>query len=308
MDNVVQLNTGTTMNQLLAMRAFVRVVDTGSFSRASDQLDLPRSTVSKLIGDLEAHLGNKLMHRTTRTVAATADGLEYYQHATRLLADLDAMDHAMAGGRRKPRGHLRIDAPAAFATSLLIPALSGFHREYPDITIALGISDRPVNIVGEGVDCVIRAGSIDELSMVGRKLLDLSYITCAAPAYLARMGTPRTPADLANHVCVGYFYTATSKPNPLIFDAGDEHIEIDAGTLSTNDSNGLLALLREGMGVGQHFARVVQPLIERGELMPLLQGWTQPSMAFHILYPPSRHQSARLQVFVDWLIATFRDS
>lgn len=296
------------MNQLLAMRAFVRVVETGSFSRASDQLDVPRSTVSKLIGDLETHLGNKLMHRTTRTVAATADGLEYYRHATRLLADLDAMDHAMAGGRRKPRGHLRIDAPSAFATSLLIPALPGFHREYPDITIALGVGDRPVNIVGEGVDCVIRAGTIDELSMVGRKLLDLSYITCAAPAYLARMGTPDKPTDLADHVCLGYFYTTMSKPNPLIFEAGDERIEIDAGALSTNDSNGLLTLLREGMGVGQHFARMVQPLVERGELVPLLQAWTQPSMPFHILYPPSRHQSARLQVFVDWLIATFRST
>jgi len=294
------------LNQLLAMRAFVRVVDTGSFSRAAAQLDLPRSTVSKLVGDLESHLGNKLMHRTTRTVVATADGLAYYQHATRLLAELDAMDHAMGGGRQKPRGHLRIDAPAAFATSLLIPALADFQRNYPDITLALGISDRPVNIVGEGVDCVIRAGSIDELSMVGRKLLDLPYTTCAAPAYLERMGTPRSPADLASHVCVGYFYVSTTKPGPLIFEADGERIEIDAGALSTNDSNGLLALLRAGMGVGQHFERVVHPFIERGELVELLPEWRQPSMPFHILYPANRHQSARLQVFVDWLIATFR--
>ncbi|MEW7847562.1 LysR family transcriptional regulator [Massilia aurea] len=294
------------MNQLLAMRAFVRVVDTGSFSRAANGLDLPRSSVSKLVGDLEAHLGNKLLHRTTRTVAATADGLEYHQHATRLLAELDAMDHAMGGGRRKPRGHLRIDAPAAFATALLIPALADFRRAYPDITIALGISDRPVNIVGEGVDCVIRAGAIDELSMVGRKLLDLPYVTCAAPSYLARMGTPASPAELANHVCLGYFFTANSKPNPLVFEAGDTRIDIDAGALSTNDSNGLLALLRAGMGVGQHFARVAHPYIARGELVRLLPEWDQPSMPFHILYPTSRHQSARLQVFVDWLIATFR--
>lgn len=294
------------MNQLLAMRAFVRVVDTASFSRAAAGLDVPRSTVSKLIGDLEAHLGNKLLHRTTRTVAATADGLEYYRHAVRLLAELDAVDHAMGGERRTPRGHLRIDAPAAFATALLIPALSAFQRAYPDITIALGISDRPVNIVGEGVDCVIRAGTIDELSMVGRKLLDLTYATCAAPAYLARMGTPRSPTDLASHVCLGYFYTEKSKPNPLRFEAGGEWTEIDTGVLSTNDSNGLLALMRAGLGVGQHFARVVQPYIERGELVRLLPEWEQPSMPFHILYPGSRHQNARLQVFVDWLIATFR--
>lgn len=294
------------MNQLLAMRAFVRVVDTGSFSRASDQLDLPRSTVSKLVGDLEAHLGNKLMHRTTRTVVPTTDGMEYYGQAVRLLADLDAMDHAMRGQRRKPHGHLRIDAPAAFATAILIPALPDFYREYPDITVALGISDRPVNIVGEGVDCVIRAGSVDELSMVGRKLLDMPYMTCATPAYLARMGVPASPADLAGHVRIGYFYPATAKPEPLIFEAGGERVEIDAGELSTNDSNGLLALLRAGMGIGQHFARVVQPFIERGELAPVLPDWSRPAMPFQILYPPNRHQSARLQVFVDWLIATFR--
>lgn len=295
------------MNQLLAMRAFARVIDTGSFSRASDQLGLPRSTVSKLIGDLEVHLGNKLMHRTTRTVAATAEGMAYYQQSVRLLAELDAMDHAMRGQKRKPRGHLRIDAPASFATSLLIPALPAFHREYPDITLALGVSDRPANIVGEGVDCVIRAGEVQQLSMVGRKLLDLHYGTYASPAYLERAGTPRTPADLAQHVRLGYFFAATTKPNPLVFERCDERLEIEVSELSTNDGNGLLALLRAGLGIGQHFTRMVQPAIDAGELTPVLQEWRRPAMPFHILYPPNRHQNARLTVFVDWLIDTFRD-
>lgn len=295
------------MNQLLAMRAFARVIDTGSFSRASDQLGLPRSTVSKLIGDLEIHLGNKLMHRTTRTVAATAEGMAYYQQSVRLLAELDAMDHAMRGQKRKPRGHLRIDAPASFATSLLIPALPAFHREYPDITLALGVSDRPANIVGESVDCVIRAGEVQQLSMVGRKLLDLHYGTYASPAYLERAGTPRTPADLAQHVRLGYFFAATTKPNPLVFERGEERLDIEASELSTNDGNGLLALLRAGLGIGQHFTRMVQPAIDAGELTPVLQEWSRPAMPFHILYPPNRHQNARLTVFVDWLIDTFRD-
>lgn len=295
------------MNQLLAMRAFVRVIDTGSFSRASDQLGLPRSTVSKLIGDLEAHLGNKLMHRTTRTVAATPEGAEYYEQANRLLAELDAIDHALRGRKRKPRGHLRIDAPASFATSLLIPALPAFYREYPDITIALGISDRPANIVGEGVDCVIRAGVIGEMSMVGRKLLDLEYGTYAAPAYLARAGMPRTPADLDRHTRLGYFFAASTKPNPLVFERDGERLEIEASELSTNDGNGLLALLRAGMGIGQHFTPMVQPSVDAGELVPVLREWRRPAMPFHLLYPPNRHQNARLAVFIDWLIETFRD-
>jgi len=295
------------MNQLLAMRAFARVIETGSFSRASDQLGLPRSTVSKLIGDLEVHLGNKLMHRTTRTVTATAEGMAYYQQSVRLLAELDAMDHSMRGQKRKPHGHLRIDAPASFATSLLIPALPAFHREYPDITLALGVSDRPANIVGEGVDCVIRAGEVQQLSMVGRKLLELHYGTYASPAYLERAGMPRTPADLERHVRLGYFFAATNKANPLVFERGDERLDIEASELSTNDGNGLLALLRAGMGIGQHFARMVQPALDAGELTPILQEWRRPAMPFHILYPPNRHQNARLTVFVDWLIDTFRD-
>jgi len=295
------------MNQLLAMRAFVRVVDTGSFSRASDQLGMPRSTVSKLIGDLEAHLGNQLMLRTTRSVAPTADGLEYYQHAARLLTELDEMDHAMRGQKRKPRGHLRIDAPAAFATSLLVPALPHFQREYPDITLALGISDRPANIVGEGVDCVIRAGDINELSMVGRKLIDLRYGTFASPAYLASAGTPISPEELDRHVCLGYFFAATTKPNPLIFERAEERHVIEASALATNDGNGLLAMMLADMGIGQHFTRMVQPQVDAGALIPLLQEWERPLMPFHILYPPNRHQNARLKVFVDWLIDVFRD-
>ena len=295
------------MNQLLAMRAFARVIDTGSFSRASDQLNLPRSTVSKLIGDLEAHLGNKLMHRTTRTISATAEGIEYYRQSTRILAELDAMDHAMRGQKRKPRGHLRIDAPASFATSLLVPALPAFHREYPDITLALGISDRPADIVGEGVDCVIRAGEVQAMSMVGRKLVDLHYGTFASTAYLARAGTPQTPADLAQHIRLGYFFAATTKPNPLVFERDGERLEIESSELSTNDGNGLLALLRADMGVGQHFTRMVQPALDAGDLVPILQEWRRPAMPFHILYPPNRHQNARLTVFVDWLIETFRD-
>lgn len=295
------------MNQLLAMRAFVRVIDTGSFSRASDQLGLPRSTVSKLIGDLEAHIGNKLMHRTTRTISATAEGIEYYQQSTRILAELDAMDHAMRGQKRKPRGHLRIDAPASFATSLLIPALPAFHREYPDITLALGISDRPADIVGEGVDCVIRAGEVQAMSMVGRKLVDLDYGTFASKAYLERAGTPRTPAELDQHIRLGYFFAASTKPNPLIFERGGERLEMEAAELSTNDGNGLLALLRADMGIGQHFTRMVQPALDAGELVPILQAWSRPAMPFHILYPPNRHQNARLTAFVDWLIGTFRD-
>lgn len=290
------------------MRAFVRVVETGSFSRAADQLALPRSTVSKLITDLEKHLGIKLMHRTTRAVAATSDGLEYCSHARRLIAELDSVDTTARGKKLKPGGHLRVDAPASFAHCLLIPALKDFHREYPDITIALGISDRPVNIVGEGVDCVIRAGELDDMTMIGRKIVELQYVTCATPAYLERMGTPSSPIDLQkNHVQAGYFFAATGKSEPLIFEDANHRHEIGHCEFSTNDGNGLKEMMLAGLGIGQHFRRIVQPYLDAGELVPILEDWSRPAMPFHVIYPTNRHQNARLKVFIDWVIQMFRD-
>lgn len=291
------------MDQLLAMRAFVRVVETASFSRAADQLALPRSTVSKLITDLEKHLGVKLMHRTTRTVATTSEGMEYYSHAMRLIADVDAVDNAVRGKKLKPRGPLRIDAPTSFANCVLIPALPDFRRAYPDVTIALGISDRTVNIVGEGVDCAIRAGELHDMTMVARKICDLRYVTCASPIYLERMGIPSSPADLqANHVKVGYFSAATGKPEPLVFGNETDRYEIDECSVSVNEGNGLIEMMLAGLGVGQHLRRFVQPHLDSGELVAVLDDWTRPAIPFHIVYPPNRHQSARLKVFVDWVL------
>lgn len=294
------------MNQLLAMRAFVRVVETGSFSRAADQLALPRSTVSKLITDLERHLGITLMHRTTRMVGTTTEGLEYYNQAVRLIGEIDALDHAVRGKKLKPRGHLRIDAPASFANCLLIPALPEFCRQYPDVTVALGISDRTVNILGEGVDCAIRAGELPDMMMVGRKICDLDYVTCASPAYLARMGTPSSPDELReNHIKVGYFSAATGKSEPLVFENGVDRQVIDQQMVSTNEGNGLIRMMLAGLGIGQHLQRFVQPHLDCGELVVILENWTRPAIPFHIIYPPNRQQSARLKVFVDWVLNTF---
>ena len=297
------------INQLLAMRAFIRVVDSGSFSRTADQLSLPRSTVSKLIADLEAHLQVKLLNRTTRQVATTAPGLAYYQHALQLVTELDTIDSMTRGTTHTLRGHLRIDAPATFATHLLIPALPDFQRKYPDITLALGISDRTADIVGEGLDCVIRAGRLDELSMVGRHLLELDYMTCASPAYIERYGAPVHPGELeTSHQRLGYFVAGTQKPLSMVWEKGDERVEMNTSAYCSNDGNGLLAMALAGIGVGQHFARCVQPHVDKGELVPVLTDWAQPSMPFHILYPPNRHQSTRLKVFIDWLLVTFGEA
>jgi len=245
------------------------------------------------------------MQRTTRAVAPTSDGLAYYGHAMRWIAEMDSVESAVRGKKLKPSGHLRIDAPAVFASSLLIPELPEFHNEYPDITVAVGISDRPLNIVEEGVDCVIRAGKLDDMAMIGRRVTELQYVTCAAPAYLDRKGTPSSPDDLQlNHAAACYFFS-TGKPELLIFERGAERFEIGNCVFSTNEGNGLKEMLLAGLGVGQHFRRIVQPCLDSGELVAVLEDWSRPAMPFHILYPPNRHQNARLKAFADWVIKKF---
>ncbi|QKZ04244.1 LysR family transcriptional regulator [Pseudomonas eucalypticola] len=294
------------MNQLLAMRIFLRIAQTGSFSQAASHLGVPRSSVSKQVNDLEKYLGIKLVHRTTRAVALTAEGMEYYAQSLRIISELDELDNAMSGKGCKPTGHLRIDAPAAFAVSLLIPKLPEFQHEYPDLTIAVGISDRTINILGEGVDCGIRAGEVQDQTLIGRKITEIPFVTCASPAYLSRKGKPNSPKDVEqHHDHAGYFFAATGKPEPLVFEKQGEKYTIDAARYSTNEGNGLTQLLLAGLGIGQHLRPCLQPYIESGALVEVLNEWTRPSIPFHAVYPPNRHKSARLKVFVDWLISTF---
>jgi DNA-binding transcriptional LysR family regulator len=297
------------MNQLLAIRAFIRVIETGSFSRAALQLDLPRSTVSKLVADLEQHLRVKLIHRTTRTVAATSEGLEYLAHVSQLVTAFDSVDDAMRGNKLRPSGHLRIDAPAAFAVHLLIPALPQFHKAYPEISVAVGISDRTLDLIGEGVDCAIRGGALNELSLIARHITDMPYATCASPAYLAAHGVPSNPMEVRqHHHLVGYFYSLSGKPEAFVLQQGAERHCFESARFSANEGNGLTALMLAGLGIGQHLRPMLQPYLDSGQLVELLSDWTRPTLPFHAIYPPNRNQNARLSVFIDWLMSTFGDA
>ncbi|TKT67189.1 LysR family transcriptional regulator [Rhizobium sp. LC145] len=294
------------MNQLLAMRAFVRVVDTGSFRGAANQLQVPRSTVSKLVTDLEKHLGARLMNRTTRNVVVTAEGEEYYRYAARLVAEVDEADSAVRGRKLTPRGHLRIESHPTFAQNVLIPYLPDFHRQYPHISIALGIGNRPANIIGEGVDCAIRAGEIGDETLIARHLFDADFVTCASPAYLERMGAPASPEDLAaNHVAVGFFSHADGRMKPLAFEkSGHRHLVSDL-QFSANEDNGQIAMILAGMGVGQNLRPFLLPYLQSGELVEVLGEWSHPTLPFRVVYAPGRHQSARLKVFIQWLVERF---
>lgn len=297
------------MNQLLALRAFVRIAETGSFARAADQLNLPRSTASKLISDLEAHLGATLIHRTTRTASVTSEGASYYERATQLLAALDDMDTATSKMPAKPSGRLRVDVGSVLASLVIIPRLSEFRRLYPDIELHLGVSDRRVELISEGVDCVIRGGILPDASLIARRLCILEFVTCASQAYLDAHGIPQTPHDLeVGHSVVSYFFAETGKPYPPSFGQGIDSYEFpSASAIFVNDSMAHLHGLLAGIGIGQIPRIAAQPYFESGALVPLLEDFSCPRHEIHVVYLPGRHLNARLRVFVDWIVEIFRD-
>lgn len=295
------------MDQLLALRTFVRIAEAGSFSKAADQLNLPRSTASKLVQDLEDHLGTKLIHRTTRTITVTPEGAQYYERARRLLGDLEDMDSATRHTRAQPKGRLRIDIGSIHANQILLPALPQFQAAYPDIELRLGVSDRPTDMISEGFDCVIRGGALADTTLIARKLCEMDFVTCCHASYIEQHGQPSHPSDIEqHHAIVGYFSSLTGKVFPLRFTRGDEQLEINARTtVAVNESTAHLTALTTGMGIGQTFAWFVKDAIARGEMVTLLDEWQPPRHPLYIMYPPNRHLNATVRVFVDWAVQLF---
>ena len=294
-------------DQLAAMRAFARVVEAGNFTRAAALLDMPKPTVTKLIQTLESHLRTKLLNRTTRRVMVTSDGAAYYERVVRLLADLDELDGSMTLSHASPKGRLRVDVSAAIAMMVIIPALPDFHARYPDIQLDLGCSDRPVDLVGENVDCVIRGGELADQSLVARRVGEMNFITCAAPAYLARHGEPAHPRDLeVNHHGVGYFGAGSGRLYPFDFALNGEAHEVRPRYLTAvNEGVAYLAAGLAGLGVFQAPEFMVREHLKSGALRHILPEWSSEPIPLHVVYPPNRHLSNKVRVFVDWIAELF---
>lgn len=294
------------MNQLLAIRVFARVVETGSFTKAADSLELPKTTVSKLIRELETHLGVRLLQRTTRRLTVTADGASYYQLTNRLIHQLEDIDQGFSQAQGLPRGKVRVDIGGSVATLLVVPALPDFFARYPDIQLDLGVSDRPVDLISERVDCVIRGGPLTEQSLAVRRLGEVSWSTCASPSYLERYGVPTHPKELDDHLIVTYHSAATGRVLPARFQRNDERYQIEGkAILSVNESNTQLAAGVAGLGIIHTFSYTVKNHVEQGKLVPILRDWRPEAYPFHVLYPPNRHLSNRVRVFIDWLVERF---
>ena len=292
------------MDQLSAMRAFLRVVETGSFTGASAALGMPKATVSNLIQNLESRLQTKLLNRTTRRVIVTTDGALYYERANQIVSDLDELDGSLSRSRNNPGGRLRVEMAGAFADVLVIPELGDFHAKYPDIQIDLGVGDRTVDYLAENVDCALRGGSPGNASLIARRVGEMDLVVCAAPAYIETFGMPGHPSDLAAaHHCVNYFLAQNNRIMPFEFRRGSELVEVDSRYIvSVNDARSYLAAAFAGLGVAPLPCFMARDAIARGTLVPVLQDWHIEPVPLYIVYPPNRHLSNKVRVFVDWLV------
>jgi len=293
------------MDRFVAMQAFARVVETGSFTKAAETLHLSKTSVTQLVQQLEARLRVKLLNRTTRKVNVTADGAAYYERVVRLLADLDDAETSLSVASAAPRGRLRVDVPSPFARCILIPALPAFHARYPEIQLDLGVSDRMVDLIDENVDCVVRGGELTDLSLMARHIGDLQLGVYAAPIYLERSGRPSHPQELedTHHRIVGFLWARTGKVFPYAMHRDGERVGVTGRyVLSVDDGNAYLAAGLAGLGVLWLPDYMASAHRSSGELVQLFEDWRLDPMPMYIAFPPNRHVSAKLRVFIDWMV------
>jgi LysR family transcriptional regulator for bpeEF and oprC len=289
------------MDRFDAMRAFVQVVEGGSYTKAAQQMSLHKSTVSQQIQQLEDKLGTRLLTRTTRSVAATAEGRAYYQHACSILQQVDEVETLLRKGMGAPAGHLRVDVPVAMGRQVFVPEIRGFLERHPRITLELGCTDRVVDLVQEGVDCALRGGQLPDSRLSARRVGDLRFALCAAPRYIDECGLPEAPSDLVQHVRVGYLPASTGKLRPLRLVRDGQTIETDMpARFVTTDSGVALSAGLDGLGLIQLAEFVASHYLASGALVPVLPGWRCPSLPLHLLTPTARKRTARVQAFLDW--------
>ncbi|KWF37751.1 LysR family transcriptional regulator [Burkholderia pseudomultivorans] len=298
------------MDHLHAMRIFARVARLGSFTKAAEQLQLPRPTVSNAVQYLEKHLKVRLLQRTTRRVGLTAEGATYYERCERLLADLDDAETLFEEAGASPRGVIRVDLPERFALNRVIPALPAFHARFPDLRVVIGTTDRFVDLVADGIDCAVRVGALSDTSLVARRVGEMAQINCASPAYLARHGTPRSPDDLPDHVAVGYFSSRTGRELDWEYadmDSGELHTVKMRSIVSVNSSHAYLACCLAGLGLIQAPRDGLAPQLADGSLVEVLPEWNAAPLPVSVVFPHGRHLAPRVRIFVDWLAETLGD-
>lgn len=294
------------MDRFVVMQLFVRIVERRSFSAAARDLGMSRSSASEAIQRLEARLGVRLLQRTTRHVAPTAEGEGYYRRCALILADVEEAETNAA--RAEPSGVLHIDVHGTMARHFLLPHLPAFLQRYPRLSLHIGEGDRLVDLVREGVDCVIRAGIPVDSDMIARRLATLDEAVVASPAYLERYGVPQTPDDLDGHRMIGFVSSATGEVMPLglVENSVLRPVTLESTVTVTSSDTGA-ALARLGLGITQAPRYRFADDFAAGRLVEILADYAPPPTPVSVLYSQRRQLSPRVRVFVDWAVAVFAD-
>lgn len=292
------------MDKLSSLRAFVKVVESGSFAEAGRQLRLSRSAISKYIGELEASLGVQLIVRTTRHVSPTEAGQLYFERAVAILAELDAADQAVSQSQAAPRGLLRVNAPMSFGTMRLGPVVAEFMLRYPELQLQIVLSDDLLDPVQDGFDVTLRIAELESSSLVARKIMPVERVICAAPAYLAQHGTPASPEQLRRHTSLTYGFLLTGNQWKLTGPDGDHWIQ-PAWSLCVNNAEVLRDVAIKGQGIALIPRFIAADALESGTLTAILADYTAPPLALYAIYPPTRHLSVKVRLFIDFLVERF---
>lgn len=293
------------MDRFQEMQAFVRTAERSSFSQAADDLNIPRATITNLIKRMELRLGTRLLERTTRQVHLTHDGEAYYHRCVRLLADLEEAEGTFRGAM--PKGLLVANLQGTLARHFVVPALPEFLARYPELRLHISEEDRLIDLVREGVDCVLRAGALRDSSLIGRQIASMEQVSVASPSYLARFGEPTSLDDLARHFAVDYVSSATGKAVPLSFVADGRTVDLTMrSTISVTGAELYTGTAVSGGGLIQvPRYRIAQELAD-GHLKVVLPAFAPPPMPVSVLYLHNRQLSPRVRIFTQWLEEIFR--
>ncbi|EKS73224.1 LysR family transcriptional regulator [Burkholderia sp. SJ98] len=284
------------------MKVFARVVEAGSFSKAADALRLPPASVSRTLQALEAHLGARLINRTTRSISITEDGEAYYERCVRVLGEVDDMEASLSHSKLSPKGNVKVSLPQVMAKNTIIPALPEFFAAYPDIGVELVLTDRQVDLVEEAVDCVVRVGAVGDVGLVAKRIGAYTQITCASPGYIEKHGEPTSLDDLEQHLAVGYVLNNSGRVRNWEFVVDGETRTIAMKhKIAVNDGDSYIAAGANGLGLIQSSSYTLDPLVRSGALKEVLREYPSYPRVVSVLYAANRHQPRRVRVFIDWV-------
>jgi len=298
------------MDRFQVMNVFLRVAETGSFTRAAEDLRLPRASVSLAVQQLEARLGTRVFHRTTRRVQLTQDGQALLERCRVLLSDLDEVEGLFQRDRSQIAGRLKVDVSSRMGRTLIAPALPDFFRRYPNIELEFGMTDRLIDLVREGVDCAIRGAlTMEDSSLVSRRIAECAMVNCASPGYIAEHGMPESIADLDHHWAVNYASPTTGRIYPWEYleDGATKTVPMKS-RVTVNSAEAYMACCQAGLGMIQVPARDAAGMLAGEGLVEVLPAWRAAPMQICALYPHRRHLSRRVQAFIDWVEELIRAS